>query len=533
MIDLNPKHLETIQHILAKHVPSCEVRAFGSRVKWTAKDYSDLDLVVIGNRRFDLKEMRRLIEAFEESNLPIRIDIVDWYAISEAFKRVITDEYEVVQQAEFVDSSVKLRNISEAIVDCEHKTAPIEVLGIPSIRATDIKNGRIDFQNANKVSEETYREWTKRMEPCPGDLILSREAPVGEVGIVPADVKLCLGQRTVLIRPNREKVSPRYLLYLLLTREMKHEMICRAEGSVVPHLNMSDIRALKIPILPPLDEQYRIANILGTLDDKIEINRQMNETLETTVQAIFKSWFVDFDPVKAKMDGRKPIGMDIETAALFPSRFQDSPLGKIPEGWRVGTLDGIAENVRRSVKASEIKPSECFIGLEHMPRRNIALSQWQIDAEIASNKYRFKQGEILFGKLNPHFHKVGIAPVDGVCSTDILVIQPIDARWFGVVLSLVSSEKFVAYTDACSKGTTMPRTNWKDMSRYKAALSTVEIAEKFTKSIQPFIERIIENIHQSRTLSRIRDTLLPELLSGETHVNNVAEILGVKGGENS
>ena len=399
MIDLNPKHLETIQHILAQHAPGCEVRAFGSRVKWTAKDYSDLDLAVIGRKRFNLREMHRLTEAFEESNLPIRVDVVDWYAISEGFKRVIAAKYEIVQQAEPVDSSIKLKDISKAIVDCEHKTAPTETSGIPSIRTTDIKNGHIDIQNANKVSKETYREWTKRMEPRPGDLILSREAPVGEVGIIPKGTKVCLGQRTVLIRSDREKVSPRYLLYLLLTREMKHEMTCRAEGSVVPHLNMSDIRDLKIPILPPLQEQHRIAHILGTLDKKIELNRQMNETLEATARAIFKSWFVNFDPVTAKMDGHKPLCMDIETAVLFPSASKDSPLGKIPHGWAVGTLGEIAKNVRRSVKANELDSSECFVGLEHMPRRNIALSQWQIDAEIASNKYRFRQVRYFLASL--------------------------------------------------------------------------------------------------------------------------------------
>ena len=533
MIDLNPKHLETVQHILSKHVPGCEVRAFGSRVKWTAKDYSDLDLAVIGSRRFDLREMSRLTEAFEESNLPIRVDVVDWHAIPGGFKRVIAAKYEVVQQAESLDGSVKLRDISEAIVDCEHKTAPIKALGIPSIRTTDIKNGYIDIRNANKVSKATYREWTKRMEPRPGDLILSREAPVGEVGIIPGGVKVCLGQRTVLIRSDREKVSARYLLYLLLTREMKHEMTCRAEGSVVPHLNMSDIRDLKIPILPPLYEQRRIAHILGTLDEKIELNRQMNETLEATARAIFKSWFVDFDPVKAKMDGRKPPCMDAKTAALFPSAFQNSALGEIPKGWEVGILGEIAKNIRHSVKTSEIDSSECFIGLEHMPRRNIALSQWQIDAEIASNKYRFRQGEILFGKLNPHFHKVGVAPIDGICSTDILVIRPIDSEWFGTVLGFVSSDNFVAYTTAFSKGTTLPRTNWKDMSSYKTVLPKIEIAQKYTEFIQPIIKRIIENIHQSYTLAQTRDALLPKLLSGEIRVDDAKEMLEVKDVEKS
>ena len=528
MTDLTPKHLEMIQRILAEHIPECEIRAFGSRVKWTAKDYSDLDLAIVGSEPLSRRQLRQLKEAFEESDLPIRVDVADWQSLSDWFKKVIAAEYKVIQEAEPVGGLLKLRNISKAIVDCEHKTAPIEALGIPSIRTTDIKNGRIDLQNANKVSQETYHDWTKRMEPRPDDLILSREAPVGEVGIVPEDAKVCLGQRTVLIRPDCEKVVPRYLLYLLLTREMKHEMTSRAEGSIVPHLNMSDIRDLEIPVLPPLDEQRRVAHILGTLDDKIELNRQMNETLEAIAQTIFKSWFVDFDPVRAKMEGRMPAGMDAATATLFPSAFQDSPLGKIPKGWKVGTLGGIAENVRQSVKASEINSNECYIGLEHMPRRSIALSEWQRADELGSNKYRFRKGEILFGKLRPYFHKVGVAPLDGVCSTDILVIQPIDSEWFGIVLGLVSSDEFIAYTTAYSAGTRMPRTNWKDMSRYEIALPQVDVAQKHTEFIRPFIERIIENIHQSRTLSQIRDALLPKLLSGEIRVDDIDQRLEVK-----
>ena len=314
--------------------------------------------------------------------------------------------------------------------------------------------------------------------------------------------------------------DPRFLFYMLQTLHLNNFRV----GSGQPLLNQTILSQIPATIPAP-SEQRHIAHILGTLDDKIELNRQISETLEATARAIFKSWFVDFDPVKAKMEGQKPIGMDTETAALFPSAFQDSPLGKIPEGWEVGTLSKISKNIRRSVKASEIDSGECFIGLEHMPRRSIALSQWQVDAEIASNKYRFKQGEILFGKLNPRFHKVGVTPIDGICSTDILVIQPIDAEWFGFVLSLVSSDNFVAYTKAFSKGTTLPRTNWKDMSNYKTVLPKAQIVGKYTEFIQPIVKRIIENIHECHTLSQIRDTLLPKLLSGEIRVDDTTEIL--------
>ena len=322
--------------------------------------------------------------------------------------------------------------------------------------------------------------------------------------------------------------DPKFLFYMLHTLHLNNFRV----GSGQPLLNQTILSRIPATIPAP-SEQRCIAHILGTLDEKIELNRQMNETLEATARAIFKSWFIDFDPVKAKMERHKPPCMNAETAALFPSAFQDSPLGMIPKGWKIGTLGEIAKNVRRSVKASEIDSDECFIGLEHMPRRNIALSQWQIDAEIASNKYRFKQGEILFGKLNPHFHKTGVAPIDGICSTDILVIQPIDAEWFGVVLSLVFSDNFVAYTNAHARGTTLPRTNWKDMSSYKTVLPKVEIAHKYTEFIQPIVKRIIENIHESYTLSQTRDTLLPKLLSGEIRLDAAAEILEENDGRKS
>lgn len=323
--------------------------------------------------------------------------------------------------------------------------------------------------------------------------------------------------------PITERVDSLFFFYALSQFDFGR----LAEGTALPYLTVEVLSSLSFH-LPSLSHQRTIAHILGTLDDKIEINRQMNETLEERVRAIFKSWFVNFDPVKAKMEGCKPLCMDTETAALFPSAFQNTPQGRIPEGWKVETLDEVAENIKRSVKATEIDSDEFYIGLEHMPRRNIALFQWKTAAEISSNKYRFKKGEILFGKLRPYFHKVGVAPLDGICSTDILVIKPVNPEWFGIVLGLVSSDNFVAYTHAYSTGTRMPRTNWQDMSKYQIVLPKVEIARKFTEFIQPLIERIIENIHQSSTLFQIRDTLLPKLLSGEICVDAASKILEVK-----
>jgi type I restriction enzyme S subunit len=316
----------------------------------------------------------------------------------------------------------------------------------------------------------------------------------------------------------REDISSVYVYYSLSTRQSEIQHI-GSGGSAVPILNKGHFSQLEI-VLPPLKEQQAIAHILGTLDDKIELNRQMNRTLEDIARAIFKSWFVDFDPVRAKMEGRWRRGQSLPGLPahlydLFPDRLVDSELGEIPEGWRVGTLGDVAASPRRSLQPGEIRPDTPYIALEHMPRQCIALSEWGTGNRVESNKFEFKTGEILFGKLRPYFHKVGVAPVDGVCSTDIVVATPRRPTWFGFVLGHVSSVEFVEYTNAGSTGTKMPRTSWSDMARYKLVLPPEPVAAAFTGLDRPFIEQIIGRIHESRTLAALRDTLLPKLISGE------------------
>ena len=270
----------------------------------------------------------------------------------------------------------------------------------------------------------------------------------------------------------------------------------------------------------PLDEQRAIAHVLGTLDDKIELNRRMNETLEEMARALFRSWFVDFEPVRAKMEGRwrsgeSLPGLPAHLHPLFPDRLVPSELGDIPEGWQVGTLGDVAVQRRRGVKPAEIDPADPYIALAHMPQRSIALTEWDTAEDIESGKFAFEQGEILFGKLRPYFHKIGVAPVGGVCSTDIVVAAPVSPEWFGFVLGQMSSMEFVDYTDAGSTGTKMPRTSWKTMAQYEITVPPKGIAEAFAECVRPSVDRIVSAIHASRSLAAQRDTLLPRLVSGE------------------
>ena len=223
----------------------------------------------------------------------------------------------------------------------------------------------------------------------------------------------------IVIRGRPEITDNRFVYYLTQSAPVRDYAISQMTGtsgrqrvptSVLNHIDVA---------LPPLAEQRRIAHILGTLDDKIELNRRMNATLEGMAQALFKSWFVDFDPVRAKMEGHwrrgeSLPGMPGELYDLFPDRLVSSETGEVPEGWGVGVLGAIALSPRRSISPSDFEEGTPYIGLQHMPRRSIALTDWSTSEDVNSTKSIFKKNEILYGKLRPYFHKVGIAAVDGV-----------------------------------------------------------------------------------------------------------------------
>ena len=318
----------------------------------------------------------------------------------------------------------------------------------------------------------------------------------------------------------------RYLYYALSAVPIRPYI----SGSVQAKLSQRNLN--RISVVYPTSETDRraITHVLRTLDEKIDLNRRMNETLEEMARALFKSWFVDFDPVRAKVEGRwRPReslpGLPAHLYNLFSDRLVDSELGRIPEGWEVGTLGDVAEPLRRSVRPDQIEPDTPYLALKHMPKQCIALSDWSTASGLESNKFEFKQREILFGKLRPYFHKVGVAPVDGVCSTDIVVLAPKKIMWFGFLLGHVSSVEFVDYADSGSTGTRMPRTNWKDMTRYDLVLPPESVADAFTTHVRPLVDRINAGIHESRRLAALRDTLLPKLVFGELPGTKVDQIL--------
>ncbi len=422
--------------------------------------------------------------------------------------------------------TVRLGNVASTRNGAGIKQDAFSETGIPLARVSDFTDWSIDMSACICVGFEAATRWeSHRLKE--GEAIVATvgswppnwSSVVGKTVRVPRSaVGAIQNQNTCCVLERPTISDQRFLFYLLRSEGFAHYAANSAAGSAnQARLPVANLERFEFP-LPPLAEQKAIASVMGALDDKIELNRRMNATLEAMARALFQSWFVDFDPVRAKLDGRKPLGLDEATAALFPDAFQDSSLGHIPNGWAAGKLGDIGTNTRRGVQPSDIAPNTPYIALEHMPRRCIALGDWDDSADVASGKSAFKKSEILFGKLRPYFHKVGVAPFDGVCSTDILVLAPKSPEWFSFLLGHVSSEELIQFTDLASTGTKMPRTNWGDISSFKIALPPKSIAASFTRIIHPMLDRIHANLHQSRTLATLRDTLLPKLLSGELSV---------------
>jgi type I restriction enzyme S subunit len=307
----------------------------------------------------------------------------------------------------------------------------------------------------------------------------------------------------------------RYLKYVLLAE--RESFLRFAAGTTHQTIYFPEVKAFHAA-LPPISEQERIADTLSALDDRIDLLRQTNATLEAIAQALFKSWFVDFDPVRAKAEGREPEGMDPATVALFPSEFEESELGLIPRGWRAGNLRELCQNIRQQAKPASLDPTTPYIGLEHMPRGSIALTEAGSASGLASGKFWYAKYDVLFGKLRPYFHKVGVASHTGVCSTDILVVRANEPDWFGFTAMQLSSDEIIAYATRLSNGAKMPRSSWSDIAAYKVVIPPEPVASSFDGLVRAIIERIHANIDRATTLAYLRDTLLPRLISGKVRL---------------
>jgi type I restriction enzyme S subunit len=354
-------------------------------------------------------------------------------------------------------------------------------------------------------------------------VILTREAPLGEVGYVDFTDTVFLGQRLMQYRANPAFLEPRFLLYSFLSKDLQNQFGAHeGSGSTVSHIRVGDCSKFELS-LPPLAEQKAIAAVLGALDDKIELNRRMNATLEAMARALFQRWFVDFDPVRAKLDGREPVGLDAATAALFPASFYDSEVGHIPTGWTVGKVGDLIALNRGAVNPGDF-PTETFDHFSLPAFDNGRSPKMELGCAIMSNKFVVTPNSVLLSKLNPHIPRIWLPDLHAsrrsVCSTEFMVAcsKPGVPREY--LFSLFTSSAFASVYGTLVTGTTgsHQRIRPESVLDMKIVIPSADLIRAFTDIAKPMFDRINRNTDQSRTLTTLRDTLLPKLLSGELSV---------------
>jgi type I restriction enzyme S subunit len=395
--------------------------------------------------------------------------------------------------------------------------------GIVVVRSKNIKNGRLDLTaQPSYTDEESFANRTKNVIPRAGDVIITREAPMGEVCMIPPDLRCCMGQRMVLLRPNPELILPEYLLYSLLAPQAKRQIgIHEGSGSTVSNLRVPMILGLKIDV-PSLADQQRAVAVLGAIDAKMDLNRKLNERLVEWARALFVSWFVDFDPVRAKIENQHAFYKDTATDALFPDGFSSSELGQVPAGWSVEPLDSVAKFLN-GIALQRCPPVP---GRPTLPVIKIAQLRAgrpspddQADASVP-DQYVIHDGDLIFswsgsllvdiwcggpGALNQHLFKVTSERYP---------------TWFVKAWLDHHLPKFQAI--AADKATTMGHIQRHHLAEAKIVVATPAVIAASGRILGPALERVIAARLESRALAHMRDALLHGLLSGDARAAGIA-----------
>jgi len=410
-----------------------------------------------------------------------------------------------------------LEDCLDALIDYRGKTPEKTTSGIPLITAKIIKRGRIE-KPTEFIAIEGYEAWMRRGIPKAGDVVLTVEAPLGEVAQLGKE-KIALAQRVVTLRGKSGLLDSTYLLYLLQTVAMQDQLKSRATGTTVLGIKQSELRKVSVT-LPPIDLQKSSASVLAAIDARIDLLRETNTTLETIAQALFKSWFVDFDPVHAKQQGREPEGMDSDTAALFPDSFEESELGLVPRGWRVGKVADIGEVIcGKTPPTSETAnygDDVPFITIPDMHNLLVITSTNRSLSILGANTQKKKTLPI------------GSICVSCIATAGLVARVTIPSQTNQQINSVVPFVKwgnsFPLFTlrrigDAVraggSGGSVFHNLNKSGFEQLKVLFPNEQLALAFDDVVEPIIEKIIANQQQSKSLVSLRDTLLPRLISGQ------------------
>lgn len=432
------------------------------------------------------------------------------------------------------------------IVDNRGRTCPVASAGLPLIATNCVSNDTLypSYETTRFVDENTYRNWF-RGHPQPGDILFVCKGSPGRTNLVPSPVDFCIAQDMVAVRADPEKIYPKYLFAVLRSAVVQKQIDNMHVGTLIPHFKKGDFDKLRIPLMNENEQSY-IGDLYCEISQKIDLNRRINQTLEAIAQALFKSWFVDFDPVKAKIaakqEGRDPLRaamsaisgktdaeLDqlppeqyqqlVATAALFPDEMVDSELGEIPKGWVVRPMpESIEINPTRQLKKGVVAP---YLDMANVPT-NSSRAQTVVLREFSSGS-KFINGDTLLARITPCLENGKTAFVDflgneqiGWGSTEFIVLRPKGYLPVEFAYFLCRHPDFKAFAIAQMAGTSGRQRVPNDcFANYLLTVPSQEVAVAFGIVAKSIMSQIRSQDEASKSLATLRDTLLPKLLSGE------------------
>ena len=361
---------------------------------------------------------------------------------------------------------------------------------IIALRALNLRNGRLDLTEVKHI-DKSVSDALPRSKLYKGEILFTYTGNgYGDCALVDEDDKYHLAPNICKISPNKKIADSNFLFQTIRSNAFYKQVSNYIGGSSQPTIPMETIRQLKVK-LPPLPTQQKIAAILSSLDDKIELNNKINTNLEQQAQALFKNWFVDFEPFG----------------------------GKMPEGWKVGKLSDIL-----CLKKNPIQPGEDtslpYLPIDLIPIKSLAIREVRPNEEALSSLLRFDENDILIGAMRVYFHRVAIAPFDGITRTTCFVLEPFNPNYFAYAAITCNQDLAIDYAQKTSKGSTMPYAVWEGgLGDFEIPIPDEATAEKFNNIVKPLLEQIKQSYFEDKTLQELRESLLPKLMNGEIETN--------------
>lgn len=429
-----------------------------------------------------------------------------------------------------------LQDAGVSLIDCDHRTPPHAESGYAYIAIPQLKDGHIRLDGVRLISEVDYFEWTKKLKPQEDDVIVVRRCNSGDSAVVPRNFKGAIGQNLVVLRASGELVDKKFLRWLIRSPDWWEQVNKFINvGAVFDSLKCREIPHFELPI-PPMYTQKEMALILGSIDNRIQLLRETNTTLESIAQALFKSWFVDFDPVHANAGTQAP-SLPPEIQSLFPSTFVESPLGLVPEGWGVGTIGDLA-NVKGGFAFKG--DSFCDSGVPVIKIKNIVgdgtvdiegVQYVDIEQAEKSKKFQLNDGDILMAMTGATIGKTGIVVTGSQAPLLNQRVAKFEPKYQelnnGWLIYTAFQNGFMAdqILNAAS-GSAQANISTSGIESAKLILpENPSILKVFEETVSTTFAGWIENHKQTKTLSILRDTLLPRLISGQLRLPEVEELI--------